>query len=107
MFFDNQKYFEFVNNCRAIGIDVPIIPGLKPLTTRKQLTMLPQTFNINLPEELVNEIHKAKNDDDVMKVGVEWCIQQSKELAAKGSPVLHYYTMSNLKAIKRIAENVF
>ncbi len=107
MFFDNQKYFEFVNNCRAIGIDVPIIPGLKPLTTRKQLTVLPQTFNINLPEELVNEIHKAKAEDDVLKVGVEWCIQQSKELAVKGAPVLHYYTMSNVKAIKAIAEKVF
>jgi methylenetetrahydrofolate reductase (NADPH) len=107
MFFDNNKYYEFLNNCLAIGIDVPIIPGLKPLTTRKQLTMLPQTFNINLPEELVNEIHKAKTDDEVMKVGVEWCIQQSKELAAKGAPVLHYYTMSNVKAIKNIAEKVF
>jgi len=108
MFFDNSKYFEFVDACRKMDIHVPIIPGIKPLTTLKQLTVLPRTFNVNLPEELVIEIQKVKNDDDkVFKVGVEWCIQQSKELVKSGAPVIHYYTMSNIKAIKTIAEQVF
>jgi methylenetetrahydrofolate reductase (NADPH) len=108
MFFDNQKYFDFVKLCREHEIHIPIIPGLKPLTTLKQLTTLPRTFNINLPQDLVQAIHKVQhNEAAVMQVGIDWCAQQSKELMKSGAPVLHYYTMSNVKAIKAIAEQVF
>jgi methylenetetrahydrofolate reductase (NADPH) len=108
MFFDNKKYFEFVDACRKMEINVPIIPGLKPLTTFKQLTVLPRTFNVNLPDDLVNEIMKAKGvEEKIFDIGVEWCAQQSIELKKAGAPVIHYYTMSNIKAIKTIAQQVF
>lgn len=107
MFFDNQKFFDFVKACREMGINVPIIPGLKPLTTKKQLTILPSIFHIDLPEDLVNAVEKCKNNQEVAKVGVEWGIQQSKELVKFGVPSLHYYTMSRSKAVKSIAKEVF
>jgi methylenetetrahydrofolate reductase (NADPH) len=107
MFYDNQKYFDFVKRCRAIGIEVPIIPGLKPITTLKQINMLPKTFHIDIPEELSDELEKCKNNVEATQVGVEWCIQQSKELVANGAPVLHYYTMGKSDVIKKIAESVF
>lgn len=93
MFFDNQKFFSFVKDCKAIGINVPIIPGLKPLTTQKQLSILPPIFNIDIPKDLATAITQAKTDEAVRQVGIEWLIQQCKELKEFGVPVLHFYTM--------------
>jgi methylenetetrahydrofolate reductase (NADPH) len=106
MFFDNQKYFDFVKNCKEAGINVPIIPGLKPITTKKQLTVLPRTFHVDIPTELSSEILKCKTDADVEIVGAEWLLQQSKELKKAGVPVLHYYTLGKphiiVKTVKQI-----
>src|ERR1044071_3025297 len=99
MFFDNQKYFEFVKRCRDIGITIPIIPGLKPITTKKQLTVIPRTFYVDIPNELANEIMKCKTDEEVAALGTEWLIQQSKELKEFGVPVLHYYTLGKPSVI--------
>ncbi len=93
MFFDNEKYYSFVKACRAIGITVPIIPGLKPIYNKKQLTMLPKVFHIDLPAPLSNEIFKCKTDEEVEKVGRDWLLYQSQELKKFGVPVLHYYTL--------------
>jgi methylenetetrahydrofolate reductase (NADPH) len=93
MFFDNAKYYAFVNACREIGITVPIIPGLKPIYTKKQLTVLPKIFHIDLPTALSNEVMKCKNDEEVEKVGAAWLLDQSKDLQKSGVPVLHYYTL--------------
>ena len=93
MFFDNQKYFDFVKACKDAGINIPVIPGLKPITTKKQLSVLPRTFHVDIPTELSNEILKCKEDKDVEIVGTEWLLQQSKELKKAGVPVLHYYTL--------------
>lgn len=106
MFFDNQKYIDFVNLCRAEGINVPIIPGLKPITSLKQLTAIPRSFFINFPEDLVDAMKNATDDATVKEIGIEWCIQQSKELKAAGVPVLHYYTMGDVRTIHRIAAAV-
>ena len=107
MFFDNAHYFNFVEKCRAIGINVPIVPGLKPLTKRYQLTSIPRMFFINLPQELVLALHNAKTDEAFKEIGIEWCIAQSKELKAKGVPCLHYYTMGDVSTIRRIVEAVY
>jgi methylenetetrahydrofolate reductase (NADPH) len=107
MFFDNEKYFEFVAACRAMGINVPIIPGLKPLTKQYQLNSIPRLFYINMPEALSKEMMKAKDANSRKEVGIEWLIQQSKELKAKGAPCLHYYTMGDVETIRRIAEAVY
>lgn len=107
MFFDNKKYFDFVQACRNIGIDVPIIPGLKPLKTLNHISFLPKFFHIDYPEELSKELLSCKSNADVEKVGVEWAIQQSKELKAAGVPCIHYYTMSNSEQVKKIAGEVF
>jgi methylenetetrahydrofolate reductase (NADPH) len=93
MFFDNKKYFDFVKACRDTGINVPIIPGLKPLSSKKQLTIIPRMFHVDVPEPLSNAILKCKTDADVEIVGTEWLIEQSIELMAAGVPVLHYYTL--------------
>lgn len=106
MFFDNKKFLDFVNRCRAAGITVPIIPGLKPLTTKKQLTVLPRTFHVDLPEDLSKEILKCKTDKDVEVLGTEWMIQQSKELKAAGVPVLHYYTLGKPHVVRQVVEAV-
>jgi methylenetetrahydrofolate reductase (NADPH) len=106
MFFDNQKYFDFVDTCKAKGITIPIIPGLKPITTKKQLSVLPRTFHVDIPTDLSNEILKCKTDADVEKVGVEWLVQQSKELVKHGVPVLHYYTLGKSKSIVDVVRNV-
>ncbi len=106
MFFDNRRYFEFVEQCRAIGIDVPIVPGLKPLTKRYQLNSIPRKFFINLPESFVNEVLQAKDEEAVRQAGIEWCIQQSRELKAAGVPCLHYYTMGDTETIRSIAEAI-
>ncbi|HEX8607502.1 MAG TPA: methylenetetrahydrofolate reductase, partial [Pedobacter sp.] len=107
MFFDNQKYFDFVNNCRAAGINVPIIPGLKPITTSKQLVNLSKTFHIDIPEDLSDAIHDAPSEKDVKDIGIEWMINQCKELVKFGAPVLHFYTMGNPGPTKKIAEAIF
>ncbi len=107
MFFDNKKYFDFVQACRNIGIDVPIIPGLKPLKTLNHISFLPKFFHIDYPEELSKELLSCKSNTDVEKVGVDWAIQQSKELKAAGVPCIHYYTMSNSEQVKKIAGEVF
>jgi methylenetetrahydrofolate reductase (NADPH) len=107
LFFDNQKYFDFVDKCRKFGIDVPIIPGLKPLSTKKQLNILPQTFFIDIPDELVREINKCKTDEAVKQVGVEWAIKQSKELYSSKVPGIHYYTMGKAEETKKIVKAVF
>ena len=107
MFFDNKKFFDFVEICRKEGINVPIIPGLKPISTLKQLNMLPQRFHCDLPEELIKEVIKCKNNKEVKEVGIEWCMKQSKELKKAGVPFLHYYSMGKSMNIKRIASEVF
>jgi methylenetetrahydrofolate reductase (NADPH) len=107
MFFDNKKYFEFVDKCREAGITVPIIPGLKPVTTSKQCTTLPKIFHVDLPEELADAIEKCKSDQEVKETGNEWCISQSIELKKAGVPCLHYYTMGNAETTCRIAKKVF
>jgi methylenetetrahydrofolate reductase (NADPH) len=107
MFFDNQKFFDFVKSCRAIGINVPIIPGLKPLTNKKQLSVLPRIFHVDIPTDLSNAIMKCKTDADCEQVGTEWLIQQSKELKSFGSPVLHYYTLGKPKVIWNVVKELF
>ncbi len=107
MFYDNRAYFKFVKECKEFGINVPIIPGLKPLGARSQLSIIPHHFHINLPDDLVQMVEKAKTEEDVRKIGVDWCIAQSKELMAAGVPVLHYYTMGKAKSTKEIAKAVF
>ena len=106
MFFDNQKYFEYVDKCRNAGITVPIVPGLKPLTKRYQLNSIPRRFFINLPEDLVQEVNKAKTSKAVKEIGIEWSIQQSKELKERGVPCLHYYTMGDWQTSKKIIEKI-
>ncbi|TAH24505.1 MAG: methylenetetrahydrofolate reductase [NAD(P)H] [Cytophagales bacterium] len=107
MFFDNQKYFDFVNKCRENGITIPIIPGLKPLTTTKQISILPSIFHIDIPEELSEAVVQCKNPEQVKQVGIEWGIQQSKELMKFGVPVLHYYSMGRSQSVKEIASALF
>ena len=107
MFFDNSKYFAFVDSCRAAGIEVPIIPGLKPLATQKQLNMIPHRFHVDLPEALIKEVLKAKTREAVREAGIEWCIAQSKELINAGVPFLHYYSMGKSDNIHKVASTVF
>ena len=107
MFFDNAKFFHFVEEARAMGIDVPIIPGIKPIAVKRHLQLLPQVFRVDIPEELIEAVEKCKDNKAVRQVGIEWCIQQSKELKAAGVPVLHYYSMGKSDNIKAIAQEVF
>lgn len=107
MFYDNRAFFKFIEECKEYGINVPIIPGLKPLGSRAQLSIIPHHFHINLPDELVQLVEKAKSDEEVRKIGVDWCTMQSKELMAAGVPILHYYTMGKAKNTKEIARAVF
>ena len=107
MFFNNQKFLEYVQACHDMGITVPIIPGLKPITNKKQLTILPRIFHVDIPTELSNAINKCKTDVECEQVGTEWLIQQSKELKAAGVPVLHYYTLGKPKVIKEVVSAVF
>ncbi len=107
MFFDNQKYFTFVEEARKMGIDVPIIPGIKPIAISKHLQLLPQVFKIDLPQTLIADVEKCKSNKEVRQVGVEWCIQQSKELIDYGVPVLHYYSMGKSSNVEQIAKQVF
>lgn len=106
MFFDNKKFIEFVQKCRDNGIDVPIIPGLKPLSNKKQLNILPKIFHVDIPADLSNAITKAKTDQDVEKIGTEWLLQQSRELKEFGVPVLHYYTVGKPKIIYNVVKEL-
>jgi methylenetetrahydrofolate reductase (NADPH) len=107
MFFDNKKYFDFVDRCREAGINVPIIPGIKPITTKAQSSVLPTIFYIDIPEELEDEIEKCKDNAAVKELGIEWAVKQSKELMKKGVPTLHFYSMGKSDPIYRIAKELF
>lgn len=107
MFFDNQKYFQFVEAARSIGIEVPIIPGIKPIAIERHLQLLPQVFKIDLPESLITAVESCKTNKEVRNVGIEWAIEQSKELLAAGVPVLHYYSMGKSDNIKSIVSALF
>ncbi len=107
MFFDNKKFFAYVDACRKMGINVPIVPGLKPITKRYQINSIPRYFFIDMPPDLVNALEKAKNSEAIREIGIEWSIAQSKELKAAGVPCLHYYTMGDVDTIRRIVEAVY
>ncbi len=107
MFYDNQKYFDFVKLCRSEGIDIPIIPGLKPVTTKKQVNVLPSIFHIDLPEDLSDALEDCKDNAAARQVGIEWCVQQSKELMEFGAPCLHYYSMGKAEPVYNIAKQLF
>lgn len=106
MFFDNAKYFAFVDRCRAAGINIPIIPGLKPITSKRQLSILPRTFHVDIPTDLSIEIMKCKTDKEVEIVGQEWLLAQSKELKKKGAPVLHYYTLGKPEVVANVVKEI-
>lgn len=107
MFFDNDKYFEFVDECKKAGIHVPIIPGIKPITTKGQLNILPKVFHIDIPEELSDAVEKCKDNQAVKEVGIEWCVKQSKELIKRNVPTIHFYSMGKSDPIYRIAKELF
>lgn len=107
MFFDNQKYFDFVERCRAIGIEVPIVPGLKPLTSLNHQTMLPRTFHIDFPEELANELRKCTSNDAARQLGIEWCAHQASELKKAGVPSIHFYSMNAVNSVEEVAKRVY
>jgi len=106
MFFDNQRYFDFVKLCRSEGINVPIIPGLKPISTQKHLSIIPSIFKVDLPEDLVDAVEGASSKEAIREIGAEWCIQQAKELKAAGVPILHFYTMGRVSTFVKIASEV-
>ncbi|MGL4333264.1 MAG: methylenetetrahydrofolate reductase [NAD(P)H] [Bacteroidales bacterium] len=107
MFFDNAKFFEFVNRCREAGINVPIIPGIKPITSMNQLSILPKIFHVDIPEVFVSELRKCKTPEAVKQAGVEWGIQQAKELIANNVPSIHFYTLNATQSVKNIAKEVY
>ena len=108
MFFDNAKYFDFVRRCREAGIDVPVIPGVKPLSTLRQLTLLPETFAIELPEALRSEVRThADRPEAIRRIGVEWAVDQCRRLKAAGVPVIHFYTMGRAENVRQIIKEVF
>jgi methylenetetrahydrofolate reductase (NADPH) len=107
MFFDNQKYFDFVERVRREGINVPIIPGIKPFKRAAQLSMLSKTFKIDIPGELTNEVLKCDSDDKVKEVGIEWCIKQCRELIAHGVPSIHFYSVGAVDSISRVAAQIY
>ncbi len=107
MFFDNAKYFDFVKRAKDMGITVPIVPGLKPVTLMNQLSVLPKIFHVDIPEEFAKEMRKCRNNDEVKQVGVEWCIHQAKELMAHNVPILHFYTMMGTQSTRKVAEAIF
>jgi methylenetetrahydrofolate reductase (NADPH) len=108
MFFDNKVYYDFVDKCRQAGIEIPIIPGLKPLSTARQVSMLPEAFSLNIPVELTDAIAKAGDDKEaVYKIGTEWCAMQCKDLLAHGVPAVHFYTMGKSRNIVEILRDCF
>lgn len=107
MFFDNSKFFSFVEKCRAEGITIPIIPGIKPIGSKKHLTVLPRVFRSDLPVELANELASCKTDQDAKEIGVEWGIKQCKELIKFGVPSIHFYSLMATESVRRIAKEVY
>ena len=107
LFFDNNKYYSFVEKCRDSGINVPIIPGLKPITTRGQMNVLPKVFHVDMPMELVAELMKCKDDEEAKHVGVEWCEMQAKDLMAHNVPSIHFYSLNATKSVAKIAQAVY
>jgi methylenetetrahydrofolate reductase (NADPH) len=107
LFYDNNKFFEFVKKCKEAGVNVPIIPGLKPIYTFNQLTVIPRTFNIDIPKELTDLITRAKSNEEIKQIGIEWAIKQSKELIKFGVPCIHFYTMGKSEAVSQIAKSVY
>jgi methylenetetrahydrofolate reductase (NADPH) len=106
MFFDNTRYFSFVDRCRQAGISVPIIPGIKPVSIKKHLNLLPQTFNVDIPPDLAREMNKCKDNESVRQVGIEWAVQQSMELIKSGVPVIHFFTMGRSDNIRKIVDRI-
>ncbi len=107
LFYDNRKYFDFVERARQAGITIPIIPGIKPLAKMSQLTVVPKTFHLDIPEELASEAMKCKSDEEVKQLGIEWCVAQCGELIAHGVPSIHFYTVSAVDSIRQIAEKIY
>lgn len=107
LFFDNRKYFDFVERARQQGITIPIIPGIKPFTKLSQLSMVPKTFKVDLPEPLATEAEKCKTDEEAARLGIEWCVEQCKELMAHGVPSIHFYTVSAVNSIKEVAKQIY
>ena len=107
MFFDNRKFYRFRDECRAMGIDVPIIAGIKPISAVNDINLLPQTFHIDMPNDLVAALRKCKTDNEAREVGIEWAVQQSKDLIAEGVPGIHYYTLGRSDNVARIVKAAF
>ena len=107
LFYDNKKYFEFVEQAKAAGINIPIIPGIKPFKKLSQLSMIPKTFKVDLPEDLVKEALKCKNDAEAERVGIEWCVTQCKELMSHGVPSIHFYSIGAVDSIKEVAKIIY
>lgn len=107
MFFDNSRYFDYVNKCKNMGIEVPVIPGIKPITKLRHIAFLPKTFFVDFPDDLASALMDCKTDAQVEKVGIDWAIQQTRELIEKDVPSIHFYTMGKSDAVKKIAEEVF
>ena len=107
MFFDNSKFYEFVDRCRAAGINVPIIPGLKPIVNRTQLTVLPKIFHVDLPSELASELSACPDNDAAKQVGIEWCTMQARDLIAHGVPSIHFYSHNATESVRCVAKNVY
>ena len=107
LFYDNRKYFDFVERARKAGVTIPIIPGIKPFKKLSQLSMIPKTFKVDLPEELTNEILKCKNDAEAQQVGIEWCVQQCKELMKHHIPSIHFYSIGAVDSIKEVAKQIY
>lgn len=107
MFFDNKKYFSFVERCRAAGINVPIIPGIKPIHLKNQLTVLPKVFGSEIPEDLAKELRACKDDEDAKEVGVQWCINQCRELMDYGVPSIHFYSLMATESIHKVAKEIY
>lgn len=107
MFFDNERFFHFVDRCREKGISVPIVPGLKPMSAKRQIDLLPRSFNIDIPQRLVDMMKKAKTADDAYQAGIDWCVGQSRELLEHGVPAIHYYTMAKTENVCQIVRAVF
>lgn len=107
MFFDNERFFRFVDRCREAGISAPIIPGLKPMSAKRQIDLLPRSFSIDIPQPLVDRMQRAGTPDDAYQTGIEWCVEQSRELLAHGVPAIHYYTMAKTQNVCEIVRAVF
>lgn len=107
MFFDNEKYYKFVERCREAGINVPIIPGIKPITSLSQLTVLPKVFHVDLPTELANELSNCHTDENAKQVGVEWCISQVRDLITHGIPSIHFYSQNAMQSVHKVASEIY